>query len=354
MVAAWVIRAGKHGERDAWAIANDSSGGGWQELPDLSGCRSREDVGQIVRATYNEFGPAALANYTGQTWALRSRIKVDDILVMPLKTTKQIAIGRVTSGYHYLSEEPDPNRRHVVGVSWERTDVPRSAIKQDLLYTLGSALSIFAPTKNHAIARLQGILDNGEDPGQIPYMSAPMLAHHAGDAVMLEDDVDEPELRPDIAEVAQSQITARIAQEFAGHDLALLVAELLKAEGFVTSQSAPGADNGIDIVAGRGLLGMDSPRIIVQVKSGGQVGDPVVRDLLGVVHDQAADQGLLVAWGGLSRAAKDSVQRQRFKLRLWDDNDVVDAVLRLYPQLPEDIQARIPLRTVWMLADTSD
>lgn len=68
--------------------------------------------------------------------------------MLPLKTTRQVALGGAISGYHYVADQIDPDCRHVIGVDWLRTDVPRTMIKQDLLYTLGSAISIFAPTKN--------------------------------------------------------------------------------------------------------------------------------------------------------------------------------------------------------------
>jgi restriction system protein len=53
---------------------------------------------------------------------------------MPMKTTKQIAIGRVTGGYEYLATEEDPNCRHVVRVDWQRRDLARTAVKQDLVH----------------------------------------------------------------------------------------------------------------------------------------------------------------------------------------------------------------------------
>jgi hypothetical protein len=115
------------------------SGGGWAEVPDLSNSTTREQVAQIVIDAYPG-GSALTANYTGtgQLWALRNRIKPGDLLVIPMKTTKQITVGRVTGGYEYLSSEDDPNCRHVVRVKWQRTDVPRTTIKQDLLFTLGA------------------------------------------------------------------------------------------------------------------------------------------------------------------------------------------------------------------------
>jgi hypothetical protein len=43
--------------------------------------------------------------------------------------------------------------------------------------------------------------------------------------------------------------------------------------GYVVNLSPPVADNGIDIVAGRGTLGFDAPRLVVQVTSGTVVVD---------------------------------------------------------------------------------
>jgi restriction system protein len=345
MIAAWVVRAGKYGERAQWVLANGRAGTGWQEVPDLTACDSRAAVAVVVAAAFPDLTVVQQANYTGQLWALRGRIHVGDLMVLPVRATKEIAIGRVIGGYEYLSEEA-PDRRHTVQVAWQIKDLPRSAVKQDLLYTLGSALTIFAPSKGHAVERLEALLKTGEDPGAVGFGPAPKPGKEALD----EDDVDEPELHADVEEVARDQITTRIAEEFAGHDLAALVTALLEAEGFTCTMSPPGADQGIDIVAGRGLLGMDAPRVIVQVKSGSGVGESVVRDLLGVVSTQNADQGLLIAWGGLTGPARMAVHHQQFKIRAWTSEDVVDAVLRLYERLPEEMRTRLPLQRVWMLA----
>lgn len=172
-------------------------------------------------------------------------------------------------------------------------------IKQDLLYTLGSAISIFAPTKNGAVARLEAILANGSDPGQGQAVQLPSRRHSASATT---DDVDEPESSPDIEQAAHDQISIRVGEEFAGHDLATLVTGLLEADGLKCIQSPPGPDGGIDIVAGRELLGLDDP-ILVQVKSGSQVGSPVVNQLHGVMASHGARQGLLVAWGGLTKSS---------------------------------------------------
>lgn len=176
MAKAWVIRAGRRGERDSWAIDTGCSGGGWWEVPDLSGYSTREEIAGVVADTFPGASDGKIANFTGQLWALTGRIKPGDLLVMPMKTTKEIALGYVTGAYEYRAEEPEASRRHVVPVDWRRTDLPRTAVKQDLLFTLGSAMSIFAPSKNNAIARLEYPLTRGSDPGQVAPSSARILS----------------------------------------------------------------------------------------------------------------------------------------------------------------------------------
>ncbi|OLT28359.1 hypothetical protein BJF79_11045 [Actinomadura sp. CNU-125] len=347
MAKAWVVRAGRYGERDQWALEHGWSGGGWHELPDLTGCTTRGDVAKVVTETLGPASDGRLNNFIGQLWALRGRIQVGDLLIMPLKTTKQIAFGRVTGGYTYRADEPEPSKRHVLKVDWQRTDLPRTAVKQDLLFSLGSSLTVFAPSKNNAVARLERLAAAGVDPG-----NAALIGPSAGTAEAGEDtDVDQPELATDIEQAALDQITARIAEEFSGHELATLVAAVLSAEGFYCDQSPPGPDGGIDITAGRGPLGLDSPRLLVQVKSGGQIGAPVVTQLHGVMTTHGAEQGLLVTWDGLTRPARESLRNQALRVRVWQAADVVNEVLRTYDRLPEDIRARLPLRRVWMLSE---
>jgi restriction system protein len=350
-----VVRAGRFAERDQWALQDGWSGGGWREVPDLTECAAREDVAKIVSVTFPTASGGWLNNAVGQLWALRARIQPGDLLAMPLKVKKQIALGRVTDGYIYRSEEPDTDRRHVVKVDWQRIDLPRTDIKQDLLFTLGSSLTIFAPSRNSAIARLEHLLLTGTDPGHAALMGG--AATTTVDSTVATDagvdtDVDVPELAADIEEAARDQISARIAEEFAGHALATLITAILTAEGFYCDQAPPGPDGGIDITAGRGPLGLDSPRLLTQVKSGGQIGAPVVTQLHGVMTTHGAEQGLLVAWGGLSKPARDTLKNHHLRVRVWEAADVVDAVLRTYDHLPEEIRAVLPLRRVWMLSDS--
>jgi len=153
----------------------------------------------------------------------------------------------------------------------------------------------------------------------------------------------------DLEEFARTRIQTLIQQDFGGHDLARLVEAVLTIEAFVCERKPPGADGGVDILAGRGPLGLDSPRLVVQVKSeASPVGDPVVQTLQGAMTRFQADQALLVAWGGVNRQAEKFLETTKFTIRVWDANDLIESLLRCYERFPESLRSELPLKQIWV------
>lgn len=344
MVAAWTVRSGKHGERDMWCLENGLAGGGWHQVPDLSPAHSREAIADLVTGIWASEKPGAIPVYVGQLWALRERIRPDDVIVLPLKTTSQIALGRVSRGYSYASQEPDLSQRHRLHVNWIRTDVPRTAIKQDLLYSLGSAMTIFQTTKNDGAWRLEQVLETGRDPGARTGALPPA-------SIFTSEESNDGDLvsYADLEDYALIRIQTIIQETFSGHDLTRLIAAILTADGYVCERKPPGPDGGVDILAGTGPLGLDSPRLVVQVKSDASpIGDPVVQTLQGAMTRFNAEQALLVAWGGVNKYAEKFLETTKFTIRVWDSMAVMNALFRTYPQLPEELRAEIPLKQVWI------
>ena len=152
----------------------------------------------------------------------------------------------------------------------------------------------------------------------------------------------------DFDRLSRDQISKRIAARFHGHELAQLVGEILRAEGFVTSVSPTGPDGGVDILAGQGSMGFDGAMLAVQVESGAQQADvPTLRELQGVMSNFDASRGLLVRWGGFTKAARVEARRLFFQIRLWDSDALVDKITELYERLPVEIQAEVPLHRIW-------
>ena len=148
MSAAWVVRAGRYGERDDWAWETGHSGGGWMEVPDLSPFTTRAEIEEVIAETFG-------TDSAGKAPATRARCGTHTAFSPVTSSSSheddsEIALGRVTGGYQYLSDQDDPNRRHVVKVDWQNR-VPRAVVKQDLLYTLGVPSQSSRPAANNAV-----------------------------------------------------------------------------------------------------------------------------------------------------------------------------------------------------------
>jgi restriction system protein len=332
----WLVRAGKSGESEDLALKSDCAVIGWDELPDLAQFTDREQVRALMQQAFPEADQYAIGGYTGQVWAFRARIMQGDLVVLPLKTQPFVAIGEVIGPYSYRPDNPD-GAHHVRPVHWQKMDIPRAAFGQDLLYSLGAAMTVCQISRHNAEERIKAILATGADPQADTYVQS-------------EDEADEGGAPPDIEQYAREQIRQFIGRRFKTHDLAYLVDALLHAQGYQTKVSPPGPDGGVDIIAGRGPLGFDAPRLCVQVKSSPAAQDVhAVREFQAVLLNFKADQGLFVSWGGYTKEALKLSDQLYFQLRLWDDSHLISALLENYEKLPEDTKAQLPLKPLWML-----
>lgn len=357
-MTAWIVRAGVSGERDDWSLHEGVAGGGFHEIERLDSHTTREDIASVVAAGFpSDSHPGRLANYTGQLLAFRSLIQPGDVIVTPLKTKQRIAIGVCTSGYEYLAAEPDATRRHTIGVDWKNVDISRGALKDDLLNTVNGAMTVFRATKNNAEVRLRTVMETGVDPGSTgstPPPSNPKPYSATTDAQALVDEVTDPTSAPTLQAI-RDRVRTHLIENFGGHKLSHLIADILRTEGYTCDVSPEGPDFGVDIIAGRGPLGLDSPTLIVEVKSeASQIGAPIVRGLQGAMASNKADQGLLVAWGGLNRQAQTAIRTDRLSIRVWDSEDVLDHLFAVYARLPDESRTKIPLKQAWVLDEDSD
>lgn len=139
-------------------------------------------------------------------------------------------------------------------------------------------------------------------------------------------------------------------QEKPWENLTRLVNSVLEIEGWVTRVSPPGPGGGVEILAGRGALGLDGLRLCVQVKSQQSPADVTVyRILRGTLQPLGAEQGLLVCLGGFNRTVQHEPRQSQFTARLWDSSPLVEAINWNYGRLPAEFQAELPLKQVGVM-----
>lgn len=338
---AWLVRGSKNYAFDQWMIDNSVTAVDFREVGDLAAATDLPSMRRLLAPVMPERSEASIGNYAAQLNAFANKVRVGDMVVLPLKAAGKLAFGVVTGGYRYIEGAGVLN--HVRDVEWKRTDVPRTAINQDLLYSLGAFSTVVQISRHDAAYRLGRVMagadtDLGARPGVALSLSGP------------EDDVIDTEEAiasdgQDIIRYSRDRILSKIKENFSGYALQDLVAEILRAEGMTCKVPPKGADGGIDIVAGSGVLGISAPTIIVQVKSQStRVGSDVLDQLGGVVGQHQADHGLLVTLGGLTAQAQAKVDAQRLRVAVWDAETLVDRLLTHYEQMSDAIRRAIPLR----------
>jgi len=332
----WLVRAGKYGEDEATALEKGIAIVGWQELPDLSNIKSYEDMKKIHREYYPDAAEKSIISNSAQMWAFVGRITKGDIIALPLKTRSSVALGEVTGDYKHK------DGRHTRAVKWKREDVQRSAFGQDLLFSLGTFSTICQIQRNDAEKRIIAIMQNKPDPS----LSSGKSTNHKNETSEI---IESENIMVDIEEQAFDQLRTVIQSRFKGHNLTRLVEAILNAQGYVTYRSPEGPDGGVDILAGSGAMGFEETRLCVQVKSGGVQSDAVVRELEGVMSRVNASRGLFVSWDGFKGSAIQKTKDLFFKVRLWDDKQLITALLENYHKLPAAMQAELPLKQVWVV-----
>ena len=339
MTRLWIVRAGKQGDRELAAIEQGRLLPGFLEVGDLRRFSDRDAILEHLAQVMPDGGRNRLRNFAAQLNQFAHTIQIGDLVVMPRKLTDGVAIGEVSGDYIFDAEDP---YRHSRPVNWSQVSVPRDTFKQDLRHSLGAFMTICEVKRNAALDRMRAVLETGADPG-------PLLGKQGLTPAQSPDEgADAEDYAVDIEDIANQQIVSLIKSEFAGHALADLVAEILRVEGYTTSVSEPGPDQGVDILAAGGTLGLGEDRICVQVKSGdGAANHDVVLRLIGSVSNTQAQTGLLVSIGGVNAAAQKELDNNFFKLRLWQMPDLLKALFRSYGELSDGTRAKLPLKQIW-------
>lgn len=254
----WLVRLGRNAEYEADALERSLISIGFGMTANLGKAKDRDAIFEKVVAAFPDGKPGRHRNFAAQVNQFVNTMQIGDIVVSPFKTLSTLGIGEVSGPYQQLD-----NGHPARPVKWFSTDVSRDAFKQDLLFSFGAIMTVCEIKRNDALNRVLAVVKTGRDPGDGAKPDVDRPSTQSEDSGETEADS-----AVDLERIARDQIERRISSVFAGHDFTKLVNAILIAQGYATNVSPPGPDAGIDIVAGRGPLGLEPPRLVVQVKSG--------------------------------------------------------------------------------------
>jgi restriction system protein len=287
---------------------------------------------QRLKDSYRDEKPGALAGSAAMAYKFRQRITIGDPVVTYDPAKREYLLGKVTSDYRY-SPGRVPDYNHVRDVSWEGR-VSRDLLSTGSKNTLGSTLTLFEPGEEV----LQDLRRA---------MHAPDAAQQAASEPDAEEEVEL--LRKDVASKAHEFIKDRILA-LSADDAERLVAGLLEAMGYRARVTKKGPDRGRDIIASPDGLGLQEPRIMVEVKHRqASMGAPEIRGFLGALR--APTRGLYVSTGGFTREAHYEAERAAVPVTLIDLDDFANLITDHYEDFNLDARALLPLvRVYWPVA----
>ena len=263
-----------------------------------------------------------------------NRMEVNDLVAVVLKKQPgYLAIGRVDGDYTYQVDSA--SMPHARSVEWLTSGTPLSPYWEDVLPFLLSVATILPIRNVETRDRLRQFADSGAVSSQDSTGTDPASEEPAEDPIVL-------------GEIARTQIASLISGRFPDKRMEHLVAGVLQAAGYTIAPLVDGADQGVDVIAGGGLLGFEDPLLCAQVKHTDKPANaPSVQQLRGAVEQFGAKQGLFVSWSGYTSDALKEARQSFFRVRLWDANDLIDAICKHYSNLPDDIRKDIPLQQIW-------
>jgi restriction system protein len=125
------------------------------------------------------------------------------------------------------------------------------------------------------------------------------------------------------------------------------VGGILRAMGYKIRFTSRGSDLGSDILASPDGLGLEEPRIKVEVKKRTieKIGAPDIRNFIGGLR--GVEKGIFVTTSGFSKEARYEAERANFALTLIDSDLLVELIVENYESLTPETKALIPLRKIY-------
>lgn len=331
-----MVRAGRGGDQVGAFLEEGFAGIGYgaTEAAGLPATPTRESVSAALRDANPQWAQGKLIVAAGQVYRFLTEIRPGDRIVTGDPETRTYYLGRTTGEPRFERGKPLPVRR---SVKWSGR-VARDGISVPSLNTLGAIQTLFKIPDEVAdeLQRLERPI------AEEPALTAPKPANTPTSDVVPEELLGAPEKAKSFIE----DMINRLDWE----DLQELVAGVLRAMGYKTRVAAPGPDRGVDIFASPDGLGLQEPRIFVEVKHRqASMGAPELRAFLG--GRKASDKCLYVSTGGFKKEARYEADRSTIPITLVALPELRDLLLEHYDQLDEETRTLVPLRRVYLPFD---
>ncbi|WP_251213067.1 restriction endonuclease [Adlercreutzia murintestinalis] len=324
-MGAWMVRAGRNAQYAGKWLDDNAVSIYWDiDGADLVGL-SKEEIRARYASCHSDASTQEIATAVGQIWRFANDIVEGERVVMYEPETRLYHVGTIIGACERITDS-DGDISYRRAVRWEK-ESPRDSLKKTSRNSLGAISTIFS-IGDEVFADLMGASDR------------PTVQ----ELDETEQDID-AEIRYATAEDGIERIKDRV-MHVAWEDMELLVAGFLRMLGYKTSMTGRGSDGGQDVIASPDGLGLESPRIVAEVKHRkGQIGAPLIRAFIGGL--KTSDSGLYVSTGGFTKEARYEADRAPMPIRLLDLDGFVRLFVSNYEAADEETRAILPLARIY-------
>ncbi|MFO7889059.1 MAG: restriction endonuclease [bacterium] len=323
----WMVRAGRDAYLISEFIEKECVAIGWLESVDLKSIDTKEKLEEIYKDAYPEEKKSKAAISIGQIYRFISEIKEGDYVLTYNPKERIYHIGEIISEYKY-NDNLIPDYNHIRKVNW------MGQVDRDRLSTL---------TRNTVGAIMTLFLLNDEAKNEFLKLLSGEISEFTSSKEEERTEIDE--LRKDVVERGFEFIKDKILK-LDWEEMQDLIAGILEGMGYKARVSPKGADRGKDIIASPDGLGLEQPRIKVEVKHRkGTIGSNQLRSFIGGLSSN--DRGLYVSTGGFTQEAKYEAERSSVPVSLIDIDDLTELLKENYENIDNDTKALVPLIKVY-------
>lgn len=323
----WFVRAGK----DAAFIEEFRSGGivaiGWAEVGPLSADVTDTELARLFKEHYPTERDATRHVWAAMVKRFLREVHVGDGVVTYDPEQRIYLLGAIQSEVEWRPGSLPRVRR----VSWTQ-QVSRDVLSASTRNNLG-AIATFFRTSAEATEEL--------------FRNATPIGTAVPPPPLPPPDPDVRILRDEVAGKADQFVEDHIARlDWKG--MQQLVAGILRAMGYRTQVAPEGSpDRGVDIFASPDGLGLQEPRIFVEVKHrpGNAMSADEVRAFLG--GRRPGDKCLYVSTGGFTREARYEADRATVPLTLITMTQLRELLVQYYENLDAATRALVPLQRLY-------
>lgn len=324
-----MIRAGRGGVYASDWLEHGVIGIGW----DFDGADIAAMNREQIRAAYGLSHPGdskgKVAAGVGQVYRFAHDMTTDSTVVMYDPESRLYHLGVITGPCVAVCDMDGVT--YTRDVTWGET-APRDVLSPSSKNSLGGIQTIFAVSDE-----VMADLTNAARDKSVVASNDPAIDDN--------DATNDEETLAATYDNGIELIKDRVNQ-LDWEDMERLVAGLLKAMGYCARVMPKGPDGGRDVVASPDALGLESPRIVAEVKHRkGAMGAPAVRAFIGGLR--AGDRGLYVSTGGFTKEARYEADRANIPVRLLDLDAFVRHYVEIYDKTDDDTRSILPLTRIW-------